>query len=185
MRHPSPTRAPLPPIPPRLHDWPVAVRSAALLRGIAVRCGPGIRLVSWPDTPSVRAAAIGDAFTIDRVAAHRTAAWIWGAVRGPGARLSFIVTRGRPNNLGSETGVALHQYRLGASEVVAIGPYAATSPRRTLYDLLRGAEFSNEHRLACRMLLTHAIGSRESSLAELPMRRRPNERRIIARLREL
>lgn len=172
-------------MPPRMHDWPVAVRSAALLRGIAVRCGPGIRLVSWPETPSVRAAAIGGSFAGERVAAHLTAAWIWGAARTPGERLSFIVQRGRPHDLYAEAGIVLHQYRLGADEVVGVGAYPVTSPRRTLYDLLRGAEFSHEHRIACRMLLAHAIGSRDVFISALPARRRPNERRILSRLREI
>lgn len=183
---PSPaTAVPRPPVPPALYRWPKAVQSAALLRGTAVRCGPGIRLASWPDSPSVRATAIGAFGAEDRVATHLTAAWIWRAAPEPGEPLEFSVSRGRGHWRDPRQDLLLHEYRLGPTDIVHLGSFAATHPVRTLYDLLRATRFDAPQRFACRMLLTHFVGGRAHFLETLPERRRPHHGRILNRLAEL
>lgn len=173
---------PTPPVPPALHLWPAAIRSAELLRGSAVRCGPGLRLLSWPETPSVRAAALGDALTSNRIAAHLTAAWVWGASRDPGRSLEFIVRRGRAHFSSPLIGVVLHQYKLLGSEVVLCSGRAVTSPSRTLYDLLRAPLFLPQHRVACRLLLTHFLGGRADWAASLTEAHHRVDPRLLRRL---
>ena len=82
------------PDPPRFDLWPEALRSAELRRGTLVACGPGVRGVGWPDSPRVRLAALAPWLSGGRVAAFRTAAWVWGAAREPGRPLR-VTTVGR------------------------------------------------------------------------------------------
>ena len=176
------SRIPSPPAPPSLHLLPHAVRSAELIRGSAVRCGPGIRLVSWPETPSVRAAALGERLGTNRIAAHLTAAWVWGTAEEPGTPLEFIVRVGRAHQLEPRSGIRLHQYNLDTEDIVFCGGRAVTSPSRTLYDLLRADVFTHTQRLACRMLLAHHLGSRDSWLTQFGARGRPYAARVRQRI---
>ncbi|MBN9612266.1 MAG: hypothetical protein J0H64_02150, partial [Actinobacteria bacterium] len=91
---PPPFRVGQPPRPPRYDLWPAAVRSAARLHGALVPCGPGYRGIGWPETPTVRASALAEFLSNDRIATHLTAAWVWGAARSPG-RPVRVSTRGR------------------------------------------------------------------------------------------
>lgn len=177
-------RTPRPPIPPRLDRWPEAVRSAELIRGTVVRCGPGLRLTAWPETPSVRAAALRPLFRDDLIASHITAAWIWGAARNPGEPLDFLTLNSRTQGTEPETGIRLHRFRMGNGDIAALGGLNVTTPRRTLFDLLRGDQFSTEQRLVCRVLLAFLPECRawlrdrlESSRAS-----HPYHQRIRARL---
>lgn len=150
-----------------------------------VRCGPGVRLVSWPETPTVRATAIGDDFTPARVAALLTAAWIWGVTREPNEQLEFVVLRGRTHDLRQFSAVALHQYQLDQADISRLGPFSVTSPKRTLYDLLRGHSFDRKHRVACRLLLARLERGRSALAAEFPLRHKPYETRMRRRLASL
>lgn len=175
---------PAPPIPPRLDRWPAAVRSAELLRGAAVRCGPGVRLISWPETPAVRAAAISRAFEHDRVAARLTAAWIWGAAREPGTPLRFIASRGRLLGDVMRAGIAVHEYRLEGSEIAEVGGLSVTTPVRTVYDLLRAPHLGRRELVACRCLLGRN-GVRAGLRAFIAARSRPYDERVRLRLEDL
>lgn len=180
---------PAPPRPPRLHHWPEAVRSAELLSGTVVRCGPGLRLASWPETPSVRITALSRWLDHRRIAADLTAAWVWGASAHPsprpGAPLEFAVLGGK---LGAvpEGDAVLHEYTLRPDEVLPIAGFAATAPARTALDLLRSEEFCDRRRLACRLLIARMPGGREALRREISTRRwQPDRRRMIARLDRL
>lgn len=157
---------------PTINDWPLAVRSAEVLRGTLVRCGPGLRLVAWPDGCRVRAAALEPWFTEHRVAVRMSAAWIWGAATHPGKPLRFGTLGGR--RAGRVTGpiLTLQQLRLASDDVTYCDTYAVTAPLRTAADLLRDPErFDVEHRVACRLLLTLVPEGRpnlESSILEGP-----------------
>lgn len=178
------TPHPAPPKPPRLDRWPPAVRSAEVLRGTAVRCGPGLRLVSWPETPAVRASAIAAELS-GRIGVQLTAAWIWGAARDPGARLEFSVPRGLPLPGTASSGVVLHEYRISEHETVRVGGFLVTSPVRTIYDLLRAPRFEAAERLACRVMLAYLVAGRSGFLDALPQRKRPFHDRVLRRLEKL
>lgn len=163
----------------------MALQSAALIQGTAVRCGPGIRLVSWPETPSVRAAAISRCFDGDGIAVHRTAAWIWGATRDPGQILEFTIVRGRVHDRPRDDGVRMHQYQIREAQVSRVGGLAVTTPLRTVYDLLRATEFGRTERLACRTILVRLPTGREDLREFLSGTPRPYNRRVLQRLEAL
>ena len=141
---------------PRIDQLPQAVRSAELLRGTLVRCGPGVRGVGWPDTARVRAAALAPWFTQPRTAVLLTAAWVWGAAHSPGEPLEFA--SGERAGTRDEHGVSTRQRQLGVAdgEGVRLGAARVTSPTRTVADLLRlPAALTREARFACRVLAAH------------------------------
>lgn len=143
----------MPPVP-RFDRWPQAVRSAELLRGSLVRCGPGVRAVGWPETPRVRAAALAPWLTPDRIAIRMSAAWIWGAARRPDPMLELSTAgRRRPAHRARRDHL-LHQFAYPETAVRALDGFAVTDPEQTIYDLLRLPHaFGHRHRLACRLLL--------------------------------
>lgn len=157
---------------PTIGDWPLAVRSAEALRGTLVRCGPGLRLAAWPESSRVRAAALDPWFTEHRVAVKMSAAWVWGAAHHPGRPLRFGTLGGRRAGRTATAMLTLQQLRLAPSDVVYCDAYAVTAPLRTVVDLLRSPEpFELEHRVACRLLLTHVPEGRpnlESRILEGP-----------------
>ena len=171
---------------PALEAWPVAVRAAERLRGTLVRCGPGLRPVGRPEVPSLRLAALepwpGPAY----VAVHLTAAWVWGAARGPGETLQLSTAGGRRAGDRAGAGVSVHEFRCDPAEVVRFGRRSVTSPLRTVYDLLRlGRRFDAEARVACRLLLNASPDAREGVRARLDATRDPRRRLAISRLRSL
>ena len=154
---------PSPTMPPRIDRWPVAVRSAELLRGTLARCGPGHRLVGWPESPGVRLQALAPWGSEARIAVLDTAAWAWGALRDPGSVLDFGTGGGRAG--GSRAPMTrIHEFTHPEDEIVDFGGFRVTTRVRTVTDLLRHAEqFTRQHRVACRLLLLSA----EQGRAEL------------------
>lgn len=175
---------PRPPTPPRFDDWPQAIRSAELLRGTVVPCGPGLRLAAWPETPTVRACALRPVFHSGLIAAHLTAAWIWGAARHPGIPLEFITRSGKLRDGFGENPPRLHRYRIEPDDTVPLGELFVTSPSRTLFDLLRAETFSRRSRLACRVLLAFAphTGRALRDRLERHGASHPYHRRVVTRL---
>lgn len=144
-------------------------------------CGPGLRSVAWPETPSVRAAALAPWFDERRIACCLTAAWIWGAIRSPGSLLEFALDSGRPL-IGEQGGVRLNQFRLEAGDVAELGGFAVTSPARTAYDLLRREAWCEPQRLAVRVLLAFDPEVLGALRERLELRSRPHDKRVLGRL---
>lgn len=154
------TLRPLPRIP-HFDAWAPAVQSAELLRGTLVRCGPGRRLVGWPESPRVRALALSPWLTDQRIAVRLTAAWIWGAAASPGHPLRFAMRDGRRATSPPSPEFTLQQFRMGSGDVVELDGCMVTSPLRTLFDLLRSqGDADREHRVACRLLLARIPDAR-------------------------
>ena len=139
---------------PRFDRWPPAVRSAELLRGSLVRCGPGVRPVGWPETPRTRATALAPWLTPDRVAIRMSAAWVWGAARQPDAPLELSTAGRRRPDHGAHRDHLLRQFAYDESALRRFDGFAVTDPEQTVYDLLRIPEgFTRRHRVACWLLL--------------------------------
>ena len=131
--------------------WPLAVRSAELLRGTLVRCGPGVRPIGRPETPESRIAAAAP-WLQDRIACGATAAWVWGARPHPGPALHCATRHRRRPPAVLPPGVVVHQLTLDAEDVVEVAGRAVTAPLRTAVDLLKSVEFDRPERAAVRLL---------------------------------
>lgn len=171
--------------PPRVDHWPPALRSAALLTGTLVRCGPGYRPVSWPDNAVARCTAIGGLLAQRYAAIEDTAAWIWGVRRSPGSPIRLLTRRGRApasfEAVHSDIDVLVSNYRLTPGDVVELAGYGVTSRIRTVYDLLRAqAPLGRERLIACRLLLLAEPGAR-GLLAERATRASRADRARIER----
>src|SRR5690554_1436589 len=141
--------------PPRYDRWPVALRSAMLLRGALVRCGPGVRGVSWPDCAAVRLEALRPWLTEDLVAVHLTAAWVWGAALDPADPLCIASLAGRRPAPSSSPGVRRYEQRFSPDELVSFGALRVTNELRTILDLLHiPGEFGCAERLACALMIS-------------------------------
>lgn len=159
------------PDPPSIVHWPPAVRSAELIRGTLVRCGPGLRPVAWPDTPRVRLAALAPWLGRDRVPTHLTAAWIWGAAAHPGSPMQLAVRGGTRRPEFTPRDVHVRSLSFGADELTLFGSYAVTSPVRTVCDLLRTRQNPDlATQVACRLLLRLIPGGHSVVLAAIASR---------------
>ena len=169
--------------PPRVDHWPPALRSAALLTGTLVRCGPGYRPVSWPDNAVARCTAIGGLLAQRYAAIEDTAAWIWGVRRSPGSPIRLLTRRGRApasfEAVHSDIDVLVSNYRLTPGDVVELAGYGVTSRIRTVYDLLR-AQCGRERLVACRLLLLAEPERAGYSQSALRARAGPIERALSA-----
>ncbi|WP_146120021.1 hypothetical protein [Leucobacter massiliensis] len=152
----------------RVDHWPEAVRSAELMRGTLLRCGPGVRLAAWPETPRVRAAALAPWLTPDRIAIRMVAAWVWGAARDPGRPLEFSTAGRRRPSAQRRSELVLRQYHYPEGTVVPLDGLLVTVPEQTVYDLLRSpGDFGDRQRLACRLLAQLVSGGRAGLAARL------------------
>ncbi len=171
------------PSPPRFDLWPEALRSAERLRGTLVPCGPGLRGVGWPETPRVRLAALAPWLADGRIAVYLTAAWVWGAARGPGHPLRVSTRPGSRNTTVVPSGTRVHELRLSPSECARFGGFSVTTPLRTATDLLYDDErFGTRQRVAVRLLLPLIDGGIDALRAHLSERTRPKRPRALARL---
>lgn len=153
------------------------------MRGTVVACGPGLRLSSWPETPSVRATALRPWLNERRIASHLTAAWIWGAARDPGATLEFILHHGTLYDEPLTASIRLKNLRPGANEIELLSGLRVTSPARTLADLIRDRDYPTEHAVACRLLmLRFPLETTREIDRLLSIPRLPHRRRLLARL---
>lgn len=177
--------APLKPALPRFDHWPEAVQFAEHLRGTLVRCGPGFRGAGWPDTPRVRAAALGAWLTPDRIAVRMTAAWVWGACREPGRPLEFsTVGRRRPTHRGTAPDIVLHQFAYAEPELQRLDEgLVVTTPEQTACDLLRvPGPFPLSHRVAVRLLGCMSEGGIETIRERIASGRPQYRATALARL---
>lgn len=176
--------------PPSFSTLSAAVRSAELLRGSLVRCGPGVRGVGWPETSGVRALALPhpDAGGHELVAVAYTAAWVWGAewnndspiVFSTLQRMRFLRTAIAP--------LHVREYAIAPSDTVAICGVRVTTPERTVYDLLYLDE--DEYELygvnALRSLVEHSPHLARSDITRaFHTRNRPHRRRADLRFQEI
>lgn len=155
------------------------------LRGALIPCGPGMRGAAWPDTPKVRLSAIASLLDGGHVAAFLTAAWVWNAAPDPGHPISVAAHAGcarRP----VAPNVRRYELRLAPGDTVLLGAFHATSPKRTLLDLLHHPyTFGDEEREACRGLLGLLPEGAEQCAHEVEHTRRPYAKLARIRLREL
>jgi hypothetical protein len=151
------------PTPPRVDRWPQAIKSAELLHGSLVRCGPGVRLAAWPESPRIRAFALAPWLAPQRVAVLSSAAWVWGAARTPGKPLEFSTRDNRRAERVTQPDYRLHQFRHNEEDLQHYGDFAVTLPLRTICDLLREPTPSDaQHRSVCRLLLRLVPGGTEA-----------------------
>ncbi|MBL3686917.1 hypothetical protein D3248_08130 [Leucobacter zeae] len=173
------------PVPPRIDRWPVAVRSAELQRGTLVRCGPGLRLVGWPESPRVRLHALAPWGADRRIAVMATAAWVWGALRSPDPELDFGTGGGRAAGARAPL-TRIREFSCAPDEIIAFGEFRVTAPERTLVDMLRHtASFAPAHRVACRLLLLGVPGGRAALRERIACGRRQYRATALRRLDRL
>lgn len=163
--------------------WPQAVRSAELARGTLVRCGPGVRLAGWPETPEVRAEAMRQALEGQLIPVMLAAAWVWGCAQHPGVPIACSTQRGARPKLQPHPQLDVHEYRYPPGDLVALGTLTLPTPARTACDLVRmSEEFAVTTIVAIRLLLRAAGLSQaawEVTLQAGPGRHR---RRALARV---
>ncbi|QYM76068.1 hypothetical protein [Leucobacter luti] len=186
LHDPVASKMPLGLVPPRLDEWPAAIRSAELQRGTLVRCGPGVRLVSWPETPRVRLTALAPWLGTELIAVLETAAWVWGASSTPGRPMHLSTQHRRRTRGEPPVGALVHQFSYAPHAIVRYGPFEVTTPLRTVTDLLRlPEEFTHAHRVSCRLLLLSAEIERSLVDGALAVGPPPHRRRARARLSAL
>lgn len=170
------------PAPPRIDRWPVAVRSAARLRGALATCGPGLRGIGWPESPAVRLVALAPWVGTELAACGVTAAWVWGARREPGRPLHATSARGRRAGIGDPTTLRVHEYRVANDDIVELDGLRVTSRLRTVEELLYYApQFGPAEQASCRLLLLSVTGGVATLRGRLESSRRPH--RVRARTR--
>lgn len=180
-----------PPLPPRYDQWPETVQHAMRLRGCLIRCGPGVRGVGWPETATVRLAALAPWLDDPRlIASHMTAAWVWGAARHAPSELRISTVAGQHSLARSYRSGARKstnrrsELRLSPEDRVKLGMFCVTSPLRTVIDLLHDPDhFGLTERVAYRLLLPLIPGAKETVFLYLSTHRRPHAR--LARERAL
>lgn len=171
------------PDPPRFDLWPEALRSAEQIRGTLVPCGPGLRGVGWPDSPRVRLAALAPWLIHGRIPAYLTAAWIWGAARGPGRPLRVSMPARTRNTESGSTQVRVQELSLTDADLSRFGPFTVTSPLRTATDLLfDSAPLSVTELVALRLLFPLIDGGAAAVHSQILATRRPHRRRALSRL---
>ncbi len=176
-------RVPDPPEPPRYDLWPVALRSAGRLRGTLVPCGPGLRGIGWPETPTVRAAALAEFLTDGRIATLMTAAWVWGAAKEPGRPIRASTVGGRRKLAADNEMLRTMEIRYTDADIARLGRFGVTGPKRTVVDLLHTSEeFGIAERVACRLLARSFAGGLAGIQAHLSTHRRPHRSRACSRL---
>lgn len=163
-----------------IDDWSPAVMSAELARGTLVRCGPGVRLASWPDTAEVRAQVLRRVIGSTLMPILMSAAWVWGCARTPGSPLvCATVGATRPKLADGGTPLQVHEFRYPDSDLSNCGTIVLPSPVRTACDLLRlSTELTLEIVIAARLLALRAELDREAW--EVALLNGPSKDRIRA-----
>lgn len=164
--------------PPSVDHWPAAVRSAEILAGSLLRCGPGVRPCGWPETPRVRLASLAHRLEKDRTAIGRTAAWVWGARHDHGPTIDVATAPGHRAITGETFALRLREICLQTEDRAFLGDYAVTTPLRTLFDLLHQPQAFTTVDVVCCRLLAMRIPDGIDTLRELL-----NERRHAFRVR--
>lgn len=166
--------------PPRLDHWPAAVRSAEIISGSLLRCGPGVRPCGWPETPRVRLASLAHLLEKDRTAIGRTAAWVWGARHDHGPTIDVALAPGHRAVTGDMSALRLREISLQTEDRTLLGDYAVTTPLRTLFDLLHQPQSFTTVDVVCCRLLSMRIPQGVDTLRQL-LQARQHAYRVRAR----
>ena len=171
------------PAPPRIDRWPVAVRSAARLRGALATCGPGVRGIGWPESPAVRLVALAPWVGTELAVCGITAAWVWGARREPGRPLHATAARGRRAGIGDPAALSVHEYRVASGDIVELEGLRVTSRLRTAEELLyHEPVFGPAERASCRLLLLGVPEGADALRERIEGSRRPHRVRARSRM---
>ncbi len=174
------------PPPPRIDLWPPAVRSAWRLTGAIVPCGPGFRGLGWPETPTVRLAALAEWLRPHQAVTHGTAAWVWGASRTAGDAIEITMVAGRRRPITTAPEVRVRELRVAPDDLERLGDFDVTTPLRTAIDLLyRSEAFTPADAIACRLLAFRFPGGLHRIRAHIGSRRRPGRTMALERLETL
>ncbi len=118
-------------------DWPEAELRAAVLAGELVPVGACWASPAEPQDAALRAEAVAWSLPDDRlVAAHRTAAWVWGALSRPPCPLECVVPS-RVRLRVDPAAVHVREVALLPDDVRVVAGLRVTAPLRTAVDLLR------------------------------------------------
>ncbi|MBP1325114.1 hypothetical protein JOF28_000346 [Leucobacter exalbidus] len=166
--------------------WPAAVRSAELAHGTLVRCGPGVRLAAWPDTPATRAHVLRELLGTKLIPILISAAWVWGCAGEPGSPISCSTRGGGRPKLACARTMRVHEFHYAATDLVACDGVALPTPERTVCDLLRLEEtFTVSLAVTCRLLVQRGQLSRERCQAALHAGPGRHRARALTRLAAL
>jgi hypothetical protein len=116
-----------------------------------------------------------------------TAAWIWGALRNPPAKMEYSVRAERRVSIRAGAPHTKRERQFRAGDVSQIDGFEVTSPLRTVFDLLQTPECATlEVRVACRLLLLSRSNARQVLLEQLDHTpRTPHAKRIRTSLESL
>jgi hypothetical protein len=173
-------------LPPILtsNDLPLTELHALKLDGDLFMIDDAFSPVDHPATITQRARSLAVVCTSRLIAEQRTAAWVWGAVEYPPARLELCASIGARARVSDTGRISLREVVIDDSEVVALGGIRLTTPLRTALDLLR-FQPSLDVTLVTRLLRIGNL-SIERCAAVLDARNNlPQKKLAAARLREL
>lgn len=171
-------------------DWPEAELRAAVLAGELVPVGPCWASTAEPQDPALRAAAAAWALPDGRlVAAHRTAAWVWGAISRPPLPHECVVPAHVRLRVDPAT-VRVREVALAPDDVSVLAALRVTTPLRTGIDLLRspgpapGVMHAADAEAVRSLVVSGVVGADDlrrahRSLGVVPMARQA-ERRVTA-----
>lgn len=147
-----------------------------LLRGDLVRCGPGVRGIAWPDTPTVRLTALAPYLLDDRVASHLTAAWVWLATAELAEPVQ-IATSPQRGHAVRHADSRIAQLAFAEHDTERLGDFLVTTPARTAFDLLHDPALTGSSSFAATRRLLRLVPDRGAALSEqLARERRPYTR---------
>jgi hypothetical protein len=178
----------VPPSLPRLltsRDLPEVELQAAALDGEVWRVADGWASIVDPDDARLRADALASALGSTVVAARGTAAWIWGARAAAPRRLEAVVPSSARHH-DDRPGVQVGEVLIDDDETVTIGRVRVTTPTRTVLDLLRADDWSDEaERLVRTLIADHRVDPRHVASLVRRHGRLPHRRRAASRMRTL
>ncbi|MDO4241781.1 MAG: hypothetical protein Q4C71_04535 [Microbacteriaceae bacterium] len=174
-----------------LNQMPHPVLAGMISRGTVERCGPGVRGVTWKDTPILRAAILQALIPEQTTLVQESAAWVWGAKTCENQHL-IQCNQGHTRKLSDSDStspiVTLHIFnkRLQGNDVCKINEQRITTPLRTISDLLlSSSNFTPQLRAACRFLATLPGLTPTSVLQHLRLRSVPYKHRALTRAAQL
>lgn len=167
-------------------DFASTELSALRLDGEVFAVGDGFVCSDSDDDPSMRIRAVSALLGRPRIAARRTACWIYGEDIACPRPVEVVVPAGKSQSTEALRGVRLRESLLADGEVVDLAGLLVTSPLRTVADLLREPAWSRTDARAVSGLMSRQDLSLERVAAALADRRFQRERvRALTRLSEL
>ena len=146
-------------------DLPLAELSAARLDGEVAALGHGYAPIDVPAGVSARARSLARVLPRRLIADRRTAAWVHGAIERLPQRVDACArTKSRPSALLIFVG-SIREVVIDDAEVTRFDSVCVTTPLRTIFDLLREAEFDGDaarvvQRLAALYSVSHETCTR-------------------------